>query len=905
MEIERQGSQQPAALPWRDRPDPRPAPGTHRSSRDADILRALAQRIPSGDAAANNNLGVVYFQKGLLPEAVSQFERALQIDPILEVAERNLQIAYFSGDFYDASVRSLHVMLRRDPSDTSARRRLARMYLWGGDAAAALRELHQLRAAFPRDPGIWHEVARAEERTGDLDAALQALAEADRIAPGNAKTGLRMGEVLYRHGHLEDARGRLELVLQADDTNAEAHHLLARVFDALGETDAARREAGFAAALNPAWDRADGGLALDVEEEREAAAARQLGVDETGTLARYNVGIALRQKGRYGEAEQELERALQQGEDPFLVRQALAELRLLRGDEEAPSAYADLLELEPASPKLWNELGVSHHLQGRLAEAQDGYERALALDAGYALAWNNLGVVRHDRREGDAGAALESALQTGRALGEVWRNLGWLRHREQQISEAEHAYRRALDANPESAGAWTGLGMLFLERGDTESARAALARAVEADPDLAEARYHLAFALSASGDYHGALRETGRALELSPYLTTPRFRLLVELQFEDAAVSAPDLGSGTQVGAGERVERFDFEPDLIETLLQPDGGAGAPDANGAVEPSARNATPSAPASIEWLAAARATLESGQYTQAMSDVQRAGALGANPIEVQLLQGEIFLAGGAAGEAVERFASVLDGLQRLGDPANAPIDVRDLVIRALDGIARANLDLDRASVARRYAEQLHAFAPDTPGVAELLAEALEAAGDPARAAAVIESALESAPGQVSLLARLGMAYFEMGDAAAAEPVLRQVAEAAGGMPAARATLARLLVGQNRFDEAESQYRMALDAVPSYGEAAVGLADLFAETGRFDDAVDVLAGFLGADPYHKGALVRLGNVLWQAGRHEEASFAYRRVLRYEPGHEAAREALERLEPEEPMALMTGSES
>jgi len=196
MESERQGSQQPTVLPWQDRPDPGPGQGTHRSSRDADILRALAQRIPSGDAAAHNNLGVVYFQKGLLTESVAQFERALQIDPILEVAERNLQIAYFSGDFYDASVRSLHATLARNPSDTSARRRLARMYLWGGDAAAALRELHQLRTAFPRDPGLWHEVARAEERTGDLDAALQALAEADRVAPGNAKTGLRMAAVI-------------------------------------------------------------------------------------------------------------------------------------------------------------------------------------------------------------------------------------------------------------------------------------------------------------------------------------------------------------------------------------------------------------------------------------------------------------------------------------------------------------------------------------------------------------------------------------------------------------------------------------------------------------------------------------------------------------------------------------
>lgn len=891
MEKERQGSQEPTVLPWSDRPAPRAA-GSPRSPRDVEILRALAQRVPAEDASAHNNLGVVYFQKGLLSDAVAQFEKALDLDPILDVAERNLQIAYFTAEFFDSEIRSLHQALAENPADTTSRRRLARMYMWGGDASAALRELHRLRATFPNDVALWHEIARAEERTGDLDAALSALAEADRIAPGQIRTKLRMGEVLYRHGHLDEARARLEEALEVDNNVGEAHHLLASVLESMGELEAARREAGWAAALNPAYDRAETGLELDIEEEQEAAAARELGVAEGGTLARYNVGIALRQKGRYEDAQIEFERALQQGEEPFLVRQAIAELRLLRGDDEASTCYAELLDSEPASPKLWNESGVAHHLQGRLTEAQDAYERALALDAGYALAWNNLGVIRHDRREGDAGAAFQSALKTGRALSEVWRNLGWLRHCAGRVREAEQAYRQALESDPESAAAWTGLGMLYLEGGQVESARAALARAVEADPDHAEARYHLAFALSAAGDYQGALKETDRALEISPYMTTPRFRLLIELQFEDAAVTAPDLGGETRVATGEPVERFEFEADILDTLLRPDTGEGWGADSQEQETAERLTAESAPASIEWLAAARAALQSGQHAQAMSDVQRSGALGANPIEVRLLKGEVFLATGAAGEAVERFSTVLSDLRRLPDPSAAGLDADGLTRRALAGIVRGYLDLDRATDARQHAEHLHDMATEDPSAAELLAETLEAVGDPARAVEVIESALEEAPGHAGLLAQLGMAYFQMGNAAAAEPVLRQVANASGGMAAARTALGRLLAAQNRFDEAETQYRLSLEAVPSYGDAAVGLADLFAVSGRYDDAVEVLAGFLEADPFHKGALVRLGDVLWQADRHDQASFAYRRVLQFAPEHEAAREGLERTE-------------
>jgi len=52
------------------------------SERDTAVLRSFARRIDPSDAGAHNNLGVLYFQKGLIPEAIAEFTRA-----------RDLQIA--------------------------------------------------------------------------------------------------------------------------------------------------------------------------------------------------------------------------------------------------------------------------------------------------------------------------------------------------------------------------------------------------------------------------------------------------------------------------------------------------------------------------------------------------------------------------------------------------------------------------------------------------------------------------------------------------------------------------------------------------------------------------------------------------------------------------------------------
>jgi tetratricopeptide (TPR) repeat protein len=528
----------------------------------------------------------------------------------MQVAERNLQIVYFGSGHFDQRLRELRVRLGTDPGDIEARRLLARTLLYGGDAAAAVRELNEARKLRPRDAAILRQVARAEIRRGDMDAALRALRDAVAAAPQEAITHVRIGELMYQRGLNEEARDALEQGVSLDDTMAEAHHYLAFVWGELGHVERAGRHAARAASLNPSYAKAEKSLSLDRYsaaryEELLGERAPRPSAGEGGTLVHFSLGLALRQKGLFEDASREFRLAMERGEDPFLVGQAEAEMALLSGQaEEAVRMYRELIEAEPASPKLWNELGTALHQQGELDEAADAYHRAIDLDATYALAWNNLGVARHHRGETGVVDAMERALGEGRAAADVWRNLAWHRHRRHASVEAEHAYRQALSLDGNLASAWTGLGMLFLETGRAADARSALARAVDADPDLPEARYHYGFALSAAGDYQGALRETNQAMALNPYITTPRFRLLIDLQFEDASVAAPDLDGGERVASGEVIESFEFEPSALDSVLGDDSPAGKADPHPA-------AAQSTAASIERLAEARVALEEGK------------------------------------------------------------------------------------------------------------------------------------------------------------------------------------------------------------------------------------------------------------------------------------------------------
>src|SRR6267143_7150662 len=84
---------------------------------EIDILRSFARRIDPSDAGAYNNLGVLYFRKGLTDEAIEAFSRALALDERMRVARRNLEIAYGKAGSLKSRTIELEQRLAASPDD--------------------------------------------------------------------------------------------------------------------------------------------------------------------------------------------------------------------------------------------------------------------------------------------------------------------------------------------------------------------------------------------------------------------------------------------------------------------------------------------------------------------------------------------------------------------------------------------------------------------------------------------------------------------------------------------------------------------------------------------------------------------------------------------------------------------
>lgn len=152
--------------------------------------------------------------------------------------------------------------------------------------------------------------------------------------------------------------------------------------------------------------------------------------------------------------------------------------------EEALPFVIRAAEALPEHPEAQYIQGVFYQDEGRFAEAEQAYERAISLDSTFAGAHLALGsVYERTGRLDEAVARYRSAVRFDPEADHGYFALGNALYQKGLAQEAIEAYERALSLNPRHSRAWNNLAAVYITERDYVGAIEALEKTLQLEPE--------------------------------------------------------------------------------------------------------------------------------------------------------------------------------------------------------------------------------------------------------------------------------------------------------------------------------------------------------------------------------------------------------------------------------------
>ncbi len=280
-----------------------------------------------GPARDHFQLGIGYFQEGLLGEALIAFERAIERHPRHGEAHFNRGVV-------------LGEMSRRSGQAGDARR-----------LEDELRSFERAVEIHPTFADAHLNLGAALARGGRLEDAEARFREALKLRPGHVEALLNLGTAQLSRGKGEEALGTFQAARDADPELPAVHRSLGEGYRKLGR-------------------------------HREAAEAfrRALDLDAADVEARSHLAVLLAEDGKLDDAAAELERVLSARPGRASALHNLGLIRQRQGKEkDARGLFLTAIEADPSLPGPYVQLARSLRRDGETKQAAHWLRKLLAV----------------------------------------------------------------------------------------------------------------------------------------------------------------------------------------------------------------------------------------------------------------------------------------------------------------------------------------------------------------------------------------------------------------------------------------------------------------------------------------------------------------------------------------------
>jgi len=369
--------------------------------------------IDPGRADVWNFLGVLHRRAGKIPEAITAYRRAIEINQDYADSYYNLANLLKSTHQHEACITLYRRALTLLPDRADA---------WSS-LADSLRELEQ-----------WPEAEAACRR-------------AIFLRPTFAGAYLNLGNALRGQGKLEEAAASYQQAISLDPKMVEAYHNLGMVSREQGNLETAAEAYQQVLNLRPDWAEASVTLGILRED-----------------IARNKVTMPSLSQEKVSHQVETVEESNPQA----LLASAMTAYQL--GENVlAMTRCEQVLKIEPNRPDAWTLKGILLRKLKQFEEAASAHRRAIACKPDYPDAHNNLGGALSDLgRLEEALACYRRAIQLVPKKVDFLINLAGMLQALGRVEQAITTLEQVIASHPENAEAQWDLALVRLLSGDFE-----------------------------------------------------------------------------------------------------------------------------------------------------------------------------------------------------------------------------------------------------------------------------------------------------------------------------------------------------------------------------------------------------------------------------------------------------
>jgi protein O-mannosyl-transferase len=206
--------------------------------RNSETLFRHALDVTSGNYLAHHNLGVALADEGRFPEAIEQYQAALQIEPDAANVQTDYGNALAKSGRAPEAIARYRAALRVLPDSPITHNDLANaLAMTPGTAPEAIAEYQTALRLKPDYVEARNNLAQAQSNAAEIqynlgvdlaksrkaEAAIPYFEEALRLKPDYVDAHNNLGVVLAGAGRVQDAISHFETALRIDPNSADAH----------------------------------------------------------------------------------------------------------------------------------------------------------------------------------------------------------------------------------------------------------------------------------------------------------------------------------------------------------------------------------------------------------------------------------------------------------------------------------------------------------------------------------------------------------------------------------------------------------------------------------------------------------------------------------------------------------